>query len=155
MQICCVVHGMLCFHCHAIKNKNAIITTCVYIMHEPCKSVVLFMLCSVFTVTPSKIKMQAIQYRKSRIWEMKEDQYANSLAKNQVCAICHKRDIRKNVLPKFIKLFMETPCWCPFEGHKCGRRKPTETSVFKCVNSSLEKLIKIKVIFILRQGMFG
>ena len=36
--------------------------------------------------------------------------------------------------------------------------KPTETSVFEfsylCVNSSLEELIKIKVIFILRQGMF-
>ena len=34
----------------------------------------------------------------------------------------------------------------------------TETSVFEfsylCMNSSLEELIKIKVIFILRQGMF-
>ena len=53
---------------------------------------------------------------------------------------------------------METQCWCPFEGHKYGRRKPTETAVFelsyKWVNSSLEKLIKIKVLFILRQGMF-
>ena len=42
--------------------------------------------------------------------------------------------------------FMETPCFCPFEGHKYGRRKPTETSVFEfsylCVNSSLEKLRK-------------
>ena len=28
---------------------------------------------SVFTVTPSKVKMQTIQYRKSRILEMKED----------------------------------------------------------------------------------
>ena len=41
---------------------------------------------------------------------------------------------------------METQCWCPFEGHKYGRRKPTETSVFvlsyKWLNSSLEKLIK-------------
>ena len=46
---------------------------------------------------------------------------------------------------------MVTPCWCPFEGHKHGHRKPTETSVFefpyKCVNSSLEELIKTKVIF--------
>ena len=42
--------------------------------------------------------------------------------------------------------------------HKYGRRKPTETSVFEfsylCVNSSLEELIKIKAIFILRQGIF-
>ena len=48
---------------------------------------------------------------------------------------------------------METPCWCPFEGHKYGRRKPKETSglefSYLCVNSSLEELIKIKVIFIL------
>ena len=44
--------------------------------------------------------------------------------------------------------------WCPFEGHKYGGRKPTETSVFefsnKSVNSLLEELTKIKVIFILR-----
>ena len=89
---------------------------------------------------------------------MKEDKYTKSLAKNQVYAIVHMRDIRKNVLPKFIKLCMETPCLCPFQGHKYGRRKPTETSVFEfsylCVNSSLEELIKIKAIFILRQGMF-
>ena len=36
--------------------------------------------------------------------------------------------------------------------------KPTETSVvefsYECVNSLLKELIKIKVIFILRQGMF-
>ena len=53
---------------------------------------------------------------------------------------------------------MEAPCLCPFKGHKYGRRKPTETSVFEFSylyeNSSLGELIKIKVIFILRQGMF-
>ena len=91
---------------------------------------------------------------------MKEDKYTKSLAKNRVYAIVHMRDIRENVLPKFIKLCMETPCLCPFQGHKYGRRKPTETSVFEffylCVNSSREELIKITVIFIfiLRQGMF-
>ena len=41
---------------------------------------------------------------------MKEDKYTKSLAKNQVYAIVHMRDIRNNVLPKFIKLCMETPC---------------------------------------------
>ena len=103
--------------------------------------------------------MQTIQYRKFRIWEMKEDEYTRSLAKNQVCAIFHMRDIRKNVLPQFIRLSIETPFWCPFEGHKYyGQRKPTETSAFEfsylCVNFSLQELIKSKVIFILRQGMF-
>ena len=89
---------------------------------------------------------------------MKEDKYTKSLAKNQVYAIIHMRDIWKNVLPKFVKLCMEMPCLCPYHGHKYGRRKPTETSVFEFsylfVNSLLEELMKIKVIFILRQEMF-
>ena len=62
---------------------------------------------------------------------MKEDKCKKGLAKNQDYGIVHRRDIRKNVLPKFIRLCMETPCLCPFEGHKYGRRKPTETSVFE------------------------
>ena len=55
--------------------------------------------------------METFQYRKSSIWEMKEDKYIKSLAKNQVCAIFHMQDIWKNVLPKFMKLCMETPCY--------------------------------------------
>ena len=87
---------------------------------------------------------------------MKEDKYTKSLVKNQVYAIVHMRDIRKQVLPKFVKLCMETLCLCPFQGHKYGRRKPTSVFEFSYlyVNSSLKELIKIKAIFILRQGMF-
>ena len=89
---------------------------------------------------------------------MKEDKYTKNLAKNQVYAIVHMRDIRKNVLPNFIELCMKTPCLCPFQRHIYGRRIPTEISVFElsylCVNFSLEELMKIKAIFILRQGMF-
>ena len=51
--------------------------------------------------------------------------YAKGLAKNQVCAIFHMRDIRKNVLPKFIKLCMETPCLCPFEATSFPGFSPT------------------------------
>ena len=103
--------------------------------------------------------IQTIKYRKSRIWEMKEDKYTKSLAKNQVCVIFDMQDIRENVLPKFSKLCMEMPYWCPFEGRKYGGQKPTETFVFelsnKSVNSLLEELTKIKVIhvFILRQRL--
>ena len=79
------------------------------------------------------------------------------IGQNQVCTIFHMRGSRKNVLPKFIKFCIETPCWCPFERHIYGQRKPSEKSVFEFpyqrVNSSLEELLKIKVIFILRQGM--
>ena len=72
---------------------------------------------------------------------MKEDKYTKSLAKNQVYAVVHMRDIRKKVLAKFTKLLMETLC-------KYGRRKPTETSAFEfsyfSVNSLLEELIRLK-----------
>ena len=64
-----------------------------------------------FALSRNEKKMQTIQYRQSRIWEMKEDKYTKRLAKNQACAIFQMRDIRKNDLPKFIKLCMETPCW--------------------------------------------
>ena len=88
---------------------------------------------------------------------MEENQYTKHLAKNQDCAIFHVPDTRKNALSKLTKLCMETPCWFPFEGHKYGRRKQKDSSVFeffyKNVNSSLEELIKIKVIFILKQEM--
>ena len=86
---------------------------------------------SACTVTQWKIKMQTIQYRRTRIWEMKKDEYTKTLAKLQVCEIFQMRDIGKNGLPKFIKLCMETPCWCPFLEHQYGRRIPTETSVFE------------------------
>ena len=68
--------------------------------------------------------METIQYRKSRIWEMKEDERTKSLSKNQLCAIFSMRDIWRNVLPKLINLCMEILCWCTFKGYKYGRRKP-------------------------------
>ena len=54
---------------------------------------------SVFTDSRenAEIKMETFKYRKSRIWEMREDKYTKRLAKNQVYAIVHMRDIRKNV----------------------------------------------------------
>ena len=55
--------------------------------------------------------MQIIQYRRTKIWEMKKDKYTKTHAKSQVCEIFQMRDIGKNDLPEFIKLCMETPCW--------------------------------------------
>ena len=86
---------------------------------------------SACTVTQGKIKMQTIQYRRTRIWDMKKDEYTKTLAKNQVSEIFQMRDIGKNCLPKFIKLCMETPCWCLFQEYQYGRRIRTETSVFE------------------------
>ena len=61
---------------------------------------------------------------------MKKDEYTKILAKNQVCETFQMRDIEENGLAKFIKLCMETPCWCLFQEQQYGRRIPTETSVF-------------------------
>ena len=76
---------------------------------------------------------------------MKEVECNKSLNKSQVCAIFRSRDIRPK---RFVWRPHQTPYWCSFEGHKYGRRKPTEISVFeffyKCVKSSLEDLIRIK-----------
>ena len=51
---------------------------------------------SVCTVTQWNIKLQTIQYRRTRIWEIKKDKYTKTLAKNQVCEIFQMRDIGKN-----------------------------------------------------------
>ena len=85
--------------------------------------------CEVFsacTVTQWKIKMQTIQYRRTRIWEMKKDKYTKPLPR-----IRSVKYFKCEILGKFIKLCMETPCWCPFQEHQYGRRIPTETSVFE------------------------
>ena len=58
-----------------------------------------------------------------------DDCYINNLAKNQVSAVFHSPVIRRSVSPKFKELCMETPCLCPSEGYKHGRRKITKTSV--------------------------
>ena len=43
---------------------------------------------------------------------MKGGTYTKILAKIQVTGIFRIRDIRRNVLPKLIEIFMETSCWC-------------------------------------------
>ena len=59
--------------------------------------------------------MQTIQYRRTRIWEMKKDKYTKTLAKNQVCEIFQMRDIGKNGLPKFIvSLIRAKVCDIPY-----------------------------------------
>ena len=43
----------------------------------------------------------------------KEGKYPQTLGEIQVTAVFLKQDMRRNFLPKFIEIFMETPCWCP------------------------------------------
>ena len=67
--------------------------------------------------------------KNSRIRDMIDDCNMNNVAKNQVSAVFHSHAIRRSASPKFIELFMETPCLCPSEGHKYGGRDVTKTSV--------------------------
>ena len=56
--------------------------------------------------------MQTIQYRKSRIWEMKEDKYTKGLANNQVCTIFHIQELifGKMFNPNYYKaLYVDVP----------------------------------------------
>ena len=73
---------------------------------------------------------------------MKGGKYAKTLAKFQVREIFRIRDIRRKVLPRFIEICMETPCWCP------SGRAPTFVTKFcyKSVNLFFEELLNIKVV---------
>ena len=89
---------------------------------------------------------------------MKGGEYTKTLAKIWVDGMIRIRDIRGNVLPKFIELCMETSCWSYPDELQHGGRKPTETSVtefcYKSVNLLLEELINIKVILFLILELF-
>ena len=89
---------------------------------------------------------------------MKGGTYTKTLAKIQVRGIFRIRDIRKNILPKFIEICMETPSGAHLDELQHGGRKPTETSItefcYKSVNLFFEKLITIKVILFLMHELF-
>ena len=102
-------------------------------------------LCFHCHVIKNKNENQSIQ-RVQKLGNETEDKYSKSLAKNQVCAF----------YPNLQSFVRRRHVGGPLRGTiKYGRQKPTETSAFefcyKCVNLLLEELIKIKVIFILRQ----
>ena len=67
---------------------------------------------------------------------MKGGKYAKTLAKILVRGMFRTRDIRRNVLPKFIEISMETPCWCPYGWAPIWR---TETNKNICYRVLLKK----------------
>ena len=90
---------------------------------------------------------------------MKGSKYAKTLAKIQVRGIFRIRDIRRNVLPKFILKFVwRRHAAAHPDGHQHGGRKPMETTVtefcYKSVNLFFEVLINIKVILFLIHELF-
>ena len=68
------------------------------------------------------------------MWEMKEDEYTKSLAKNHVWAKFNMQEVLKK------KCFINVSC--PFEGHKHGlHQKPVETICHMCkFIASLEEI---------------
>ena len=63
------------------------------------------------------------RFRKLTFRALALRQSGKSLVEIQVYAMFRAGDIRRNVLLKFIRLCMETPCLCPFEGNKYSDRK--------------------------------
>ena len=127
--------------------------------------------------------MHTSQYKKSRIWKMKDDKYTKSLAKNKVCVKIHQLrpqgfSLKKWVGPhpffkgkspgyevdnsyarysetRFTQIY-KVFLWRRHVG--VALRETNRNISFWCVNSSESapvrvELIKIKIIFILRQGM--
>ena len=93
------------------------------------------------------------------MWEMKGGKYTKFLAKIQVRRIFRIRDIRRNVLRKFIEICMETPCWCPPGWAPTWR---TETNKKICYRVLVQKrefiargTLNIKVILFVIHELFG
>ena len=90
---------------------------------------------------------------------MKGGKYAKTLAKIQVRGMFRMRDIRRNVLPKYIEICKAgRHAGAHSDEHQHGGGKPTETSVtefcYKSVCLFFKKLINIKVILFLLHELF-
>ena len=89
---------------------------------------------------------------------MKGGKYAKTLAKIQIRGIFRIRDIRRNVLPKFMEILWRRHAGAHSDGLQHGGRKTTETSVteffYKSGNSFFEELINIKAILFLIGELF-
>ena len=103
----------------------------------------------------SGFQCHAIQIDQIIINERRQE----TLAKIQVRGIFRIRDIQRNVLPKFLEICMETPCWCP-SGWASTWRTETSRNIsvtkfcYKSVNLFFEGLISIKVILFLIHELF-
>ena len=68
----------------------------------------------------SKLKIVAIQWIKSRIWNTIDNWYINNLANDQVSAVFHSRVICRSVLLKFIPVFRRSQMYCVVNLSLCG-----------------------------------
>ena len=54
--------------------------------------------------------------------------YKKPRQESGLCNISNVRYLEKRFTQIYKALYVETICLCPFQGHKYGRQKPTETS---------------------------
>ena len=94
---------------------------------------------------------------------MKGGTYTKTLAKIQASGIFRIRDIRRNVLPRLIEIYMDygdAMLVLTWMSSNMADVKPTETTsvtefCYKSVNLLFEKLINITVILFLIHDLFG
>ena len=83
--------------------------------------------------------------------------YKKSFARNEVCAILHIPGIRENFCANLQSFVWRRHLGVPLRGTNMtarNQKKHVFEFSYKILNTSLEEFMKIKVIFILRQGMF-
>ena len=110
----------------------------------------------VFTVTPSKIKMQTSRYRKSLIWEMKEDEDKPRQGSG-LCDNSYARYSEKRFTQIYKALCVDAMLVSLWGAQICGLPQTNRNIcfwVFLLMRKFRKELIKIKVIFILRQRLF-
>ena len=112
----------------------------------------------VFSVASFKVDENRVIDKVQNLRKEKKRKYAKTLAKIQVTAIFLKRDMRGNVLPKFIDIVWRRHAGIHLNGHQHRGRKSTKTSVTefccKSVNLFLEELKNNKIIFFLIHELF-
>ena len=128
------------FHCHAVKNKiaNHSIQKLRLILGVKTCEVFLCFLAIVFlgSIVLTSQWLLCIHCFTSLVSftgfytevNPKFQNLGNKKTINMQKALPRIRSVRYFICEIF---GMETPCLCPFEGHKYGCRKPTETSVFE------------------------
>ena len=69
-----------------------------------------------------KNKLETVQWKKLRKWNVITDLHWKNFSKSQVSVMRRFWVICQNVSRKFIELCMETPCWCTTLVHQHGRQ---------------------------------
>ena len=139
----------MCATCWKNKGSGWALLSCRLLSCLPCLSLSLYSkfvdmtinILLFFSVTPFKIDQNKNQNRlinslRPESGYIKGGEYTKTPAKNRVRGIFRIRDIWRNVLPRFIGIYIKTPCWWLPGGASTWR---TETSGNICYRVLLQK----------------